>query len=71
MSKVPIDSLLALEDLELQSVLLAGNPAYKDKRYQWLKKHLDTYCEELKGVGVNRMVLWEEYKASNPSSHYN
>ena len=69
-SKVPIASLLSLEDPELQSVLLAGNPAYKDARYQWLKKRLDSYCEDLKDVGVTRMLLWEEYKSANPTSHY-
>ena len=69
-SKVPIASLLALEDPELQSLLLAGNPAYKDTRYEHLKQHLDYYCKELKEVGVTRLLLWEEYISSNPTSHY-
>ena len=69
-SNVPIASLLALEDPELKSVLLAGNPAYTDERYQALKDHLDYYSKELSRVGVTRLLLWEEYKNAHSSSHY-
>ena len=64
--KVSIEALLALEDLELETLLLAGNPAYKDERYEQLKIKLDYYTKELRRVGVNRQVLWEEYKSDFP-----
>lgn len=69
-SRIPLSSLLALEDPELEAALLAGNPAYRDLRYEPLKKRLDYYIKELGKVGVNRVVLWEEYKAAHPTSHY-
>lgn len=69
-SRIPLSSLLALEDPELEAALLAGNPAYKDLRYEPLKKRLDYYIKELGKVGVNRVVLWEEYKTAHPTSHY-
>ena len=40
-SRTPLSSLLALEDPELEAALLAGNPAYRDLRYEPLKKRLD------------------------------
>ena len=64
--KVSIEALLALEDLVLETLLLAGNPAYKDERYEQLKIKLDYYTKELRRVGVNRQVLWEEYKSDFP-----
>ena len=69
-SRIPIASLLALEDPELEAALLSGNPAYRDERYLVLKEKLDYYHRELKKTGVNRVVLWEEYKAEHPDHHY-
>ncbi|MBL4746291.1 MAG: hypothetical protein JKY08_07970 [Flavobacteriaceae bacterium] len=36
-SGIPIENLLKLKDPLLEKVLLAGNPAYKDERYEVLK----------------------------------
>ena len=69
-SGIPIATLLALEDPELEASLLPGNPAYRDARYQPLKEQLDYFAKELHKVGVNRMVLWEEYKSGSPDNHY-
>ena len=69
-SRIPIITLLALEDPELEASLLSGNPAYRDARYQPLKEQLDYYTKELNKVGVTRMVLWEEYKSVSPENHY-
>ncbi|WP_375587502.1 IS21 family transposase [Flagellimonas aurea] len=65
-SSLPIESLLALEDPVLEGKLWPGNPAYKDERYEQLKPHLAYYCKELGKLGVNRLLLWEEYKTGNP-----
>lgn len=69
-SRIPIASLLALEDPELEAALLSGNPAYRDERYLPLKEKLDDYLKELKKTGVNRVVLWEEYKTEHSENHY-
>ena len=68
-SNLLIDVLLALEDPVLEGKLCSGNPSYKDDRYDQLKAQLDYFSKELKKVGVNRQVLWEEYKAGNPSPY--
>lgn len=69
-SRIPIASLLALENPELEAALLSGNPAYRDERYLPLKEKLDYYLKELKKTGVNRVVLWEEYKSEHSENHY-
>ncbi len=62
---LPTDALLAMEDPVLEGKLLAGNPAYKDERYEQLKTQFSYYSKELAKVGVTRMVLWEEYQTGN------
>ncbi len=62
---LPVEALLALEEPILEGKLLAGNPAYKDERYEQLKPRLTYYSKELNKVGVTRMVLWEEYTEGN------
>lgn len=62
-SNILIDVLLTLEDPVLEGKLCSGSPSYKDERYDQLKPQLDYFSKELKRVGVNRQVLWEEYKA--------
>ena len=69
-SGVAIPFLLSLEEPELEATLIAGNPAYKDPRYEPLKSKLDYYIKELEQVGVTRLLLWEEYKSEHPTSHY-
>lgn len=68
-SKVPVDELLKLEDPILEKRLLSGNPSYKDKRYEPLKDQLKDYAKELKRVGVNRKVLYEEYCEHNANPY--
>lgn len=69
-SRIPIANLLALENPELEAALLAGNPAYKDERYEPIKQKLEYYTKELKRVGVTRLILWEEYKTEFSPNHY-
>ena len=61
---LPVAELLALEDPVLEGKFHAGNPAYKDPRFTHLSLHLDYFISELKGVGVTKKLLWEEYKAA-------
>ena len=46
-----------------------GNPAYKDDRYEDLKARLDYYFSELGERGVNKKLLWDEYRESNPDGY--
>lgn len=61
--KLPIAELLTLEDPVLESKFHAGNPAYKDPRFEHLSNNLNYFQAELKRVGVTRKLLWEEYIA--------
>jgi transposase len=68
-TKMSIDEMLSMEDPELEAKFHAGNPAYKDERFEHLKSHLDYFEKELDRVGVNRKVLWEEYKVDFPQGY--
>lgn len=61
--KLTLAELLELEDPVLESKFHAGNPAYKDSRFEYLMTRLDYFAGELKRVGVTRKLLWEEYIA--------
>lgn len=66
-----LSTLLELEEPVLEAKLFSGNPSYKDDRYEYLKSRMQHYHKELKQVGVNRKVLWQEYciGTSNPYSY--
>ncbi|WP_239021071.1 IS21 family transposase [Pontibacter arcticus] len=64
-----IPVLLALEDPVLEARYHAGNPAYKDERFEYLKSRLDYYTQQLKLVGVNRLLLWQEYRQQQPQGY--
>jgi transposase len=68
-SRYSIEELLALDDNTLEAKFHAGNPAYKDPRYEHLKTYLDYYASELNRTGVTRQLLWEEYIASYPQGY--
>jgi transposase len=59
--KLPISELLELDDPVLEGNFHAGSPAYKDPRFQHMSTNLNHYSQQLKGVGVTRMLLYEEY----------
>src|SRR5690606_806362 len=63
------ESLLKLESPELEARFHPGNPAYKEERYEHLKTHIDYYLKELGRTGVNKRLLWEEYRESNPDGY--
>jgi transposase len=63
------DELLKVDDPVLEKRFHAGNPAYKDGRYEALKERFTYYEKELKRVGVTRRLLWDEYRASTPSGY--
>jgi transposase len=69
LSPVTIKALLSLDDPILEGKFHAGNPAYKDKRYEHFKNNLEYFIQELKKKGVTRHLLWEEYLESYPSGY--
>ncbi len=68
-SKLSLDTLLKMEDHDLEKVFHPGNPAYKDDRFDTLTDNLDYYTKELKREGVTRKLLWEEYRMSHPAGY--
>lgn len=68
-AKLDPDSLLKLDDPELEKQFFSGNPAYKDPRYENMKLDLSYYAKELGKVGVTRNLLWEEYKQKHPGGY--
>jgi len=66
---IPTQTLVSLEDPALEGRFLAGNPAYCDRRFEFLKDKLDHYVTELNRNGVTRQLLWEEYRQSHPDGY--
>jgi len=56
-----IQTLLAMDDPIMEAMFHAGNPAYKDDRFEQLKSWLDYFSNESSGVGVTKQVIWSEY----------
>jgi transposase len=68
-SPLNIESLLTLDDPVLEGKFHAGNPAYKDDRFDHFKANLDYFVKELGRVGVTKQLLWEEYKSDYPGGY--
>ena len=64
-----VESLLSLDEPVLEGKLFAGNPSYKQDRYEGIKDGLAYYSEELSKVGVTRKLLWEEYREKHPDGY--
>lgn len=64
-----LDELLRMDDPSLQFIFHGGHPAYKDERYEYIKKRLAYYASELKRPGVTQKLLWEEYITVVPDGY--
>ena len=53
-SPLSIEALLNLDDPVLEGKFYAGNPSYKDERFDHFKAHLDYFVKELSRVGVTK-----------------
>jgi transposase len=69
LSPLNIQSLLTLDDPILEGKFHAGNPAYKDERFDHFKAKLDYFVKELGRVGVTKQLLWEEYRRDYPGGY--
>ena len=67
--KTDFKALLSLDDPVLEARFHAGNPAYKDNRYDTLKPLLGQIKLDLGKVGVTRHLLWEEYREQVPDAY--
>ena len=67
--KLDVPALLILDGPVLEARLFAGNPSYKEERYDSFKDSLDYFSKELKRAGVTRRVLWEEYRQACPNGY--
>lgn len=66
------EALLNLEDQELHQLIEAQKEAPEelpDPRKRHFLENFDYFKEELGGVGVTRLLLWEEYKRDYPSGY--
>lgn len=61
--KVP--ELLAMEDQALELALLPVDSKSRDDRYELLLARMEYYQQELLRTGVNRWLLWSEYRQNN------
>jgi len=67
--KLDFNTLLSLEEPVLEAKLFAGNPSYKEGRYEHLKGKLSYFATELKKTGVTRQLLWGEYRVAQPDGY--
>ena len=62
-SVLTVGQMIQLENPALEAKFHPGNPAYKDNgRYDHLVSRMDYYTKELSRPGVNKRLLWEEYR---------
>jgi transposase len=64
-----IEELLKLDEPVLESRLFAGNPAYKQDRFEEFKVLIPHIEKELKRPHVTRYLLWKEYRESHPDGY--
>ena len=64
-----IDEMLNLDDPVLESKFVAGNAAYKDKRFEEFKLLISYFEQELSHKHVTRKILWEEYLRTHPDGY--
>jgi transposase len=64
-----ISELLAMEDQALELTLLPVDSKSRDDRYEVLLARMEYYQQELIRTGVNRWLLWSEYRQSNPNGY--
>uniref|UniRef100_UPI003D352F11 helix-turn-helix domain-containing protein n=1 Tax=Carboxylicivirga longa TaxID=3134029 RepID=UPI003D352F11 len=68
-NQLDIGQLIELENPILEAKFHAGNPSYKEERYEHFKANVDYYLKELQRTGVTKHLLWEEYKSGYPDGY--
>jgi len=62
-----LQDLIQMEEPALEAMFIDANEDGEIQRFNTLKELFPGFLEELRRVGVNRMVLWMEYKEKYPS----
>jgi transposase len=62
------DALFQMDDMQLETLFTVPDEPYP-KRYNNLEELFPTYEKELERTGVNRWVLWGEYKQKYPEGY--
>jgi transposase len=68
-SSFTADELLNMDDHTLELALLPVDSKGRDHRYEVLVAQLEHYQDELRRTGVNRWVLWSEYRQANTNGY--
>lgn len=63
------DTLLKMDDPELEKLFHPGHSAVTDKRHEDFLSRLDYFREQLKLPHVTRYILWEEYIKAFPDGY--
>lgn len=66
--QLSIEELLAMEDERLDALLHDPDPQ-DEQRYQTLEALFPFFAKELKRTGVNRWILWGEYRQQHPDGY--
>ncbi len=64
-----IETLLALDEPVLEQKFSAGNPAYTEERFDYLKEKLSYFEKELTRAHVTKKTLWDEYIRETPDGY--
>jgi len=64
-----LQDLIQMEEPALEAMFIDANEDGEIQRFNTLKELFPGFLEELRRVGVNRMVLWMEYKEKYPSGY--
>lgn len=66
---IPVEELLAIEDLALEQLICPTGNQPPAERFNLLQSQLEPYMNELERVGVNRFNLWTEYIQKYPGGY--
>jgi len=64
-----LQDLIQMEEPALEVLFTDAKESEEIARYNALKELFPYFSEELGRVGVNRMVLWQEYKSKHPAGY--
>lgn len=65
----PLEELLNMEDQALEQLILPSSSEPKPDRYSLLQSQLENFINELDQIGVNRFLLWTEYRQKYPGGY--
>lgn len=64
-----LSALLELDDESLSGIFHTAGGRHSDSRGTVFEQKVDDWIKELRGVGVTRELLWQEYRAEHPGGY--